>query len=198
MKPGAKRASTASTATAWRRPALFTALSELVTTYGEDATAKYAEGLPARIRNGEFSHPAVAPIVRLFRRRIPLCGVFGVRRNRPHVRPALEQRGPAPYVAGQVATHNESGAAARSRRGQGRGRGRAQVPQRAAHDRHRQGDARASRIRGTAHPAGQDHGRHDRRRGAGRGRRRLLPRLPARARADARPTGSISTSCAPR
>ena len=35
--------------------ALFTALTELVTTYGEDATAKYAEGLPARIRNGEFS-----------------------------------------------------------------------------------------------------------------------------------------------
>ncbi len=34
---------------------LFGALSELVTTYGEDATAKYAEGLPARIRNGEFS-----------------------------------------------------------------------------------------------------------------------------------------------
>ena len=37
--------------------ALFTALSELVNTYGEDATAKYAEGLPARIRNGEFSIP---------------------------------------------------------------------------------------------------------------------------------------------
>jgi len=37
--------------------ALFTALTELVTTYGEDATAKYAEGLPARIRNGEFSIP---------------------------------------------------------------------------------------------------------------------------------------------
>ena len=36
---------------------LFSALSELVTTYGEDATAKYAEGLPARIRNGEFSIP---------------------------------------------------------------------------------------------------------------------------------------------
>ena len=36
---------------------LFAALSELVTTYGEDATAKYAEGLPARIRNGEFSIP---------------------------------------------------------------------------------------------------------------------------------------------
>jgi len=34
---------------------LFSALSELVTTYGEDATAKFAEGLPARIRNGEFS-----------------------------------------------------------------------------------------------------------------------------------------------
>ena len=34
---------------------LFSALSELVTTYGEDATAKFAEGLAARIRNGEFS-----------------------------------------------------------------------------------------------------------------------------------------------
>jgi hypothetical protein len=37
--------------------ALFTALSELVTTYGEDATAKYADGLSVRIRNGEFSLP---------------------------------------------------------------------------------------------------------------------------------------------
>ena len=36
---------------------LFAAFAELVTTYGEDATAKYAEGLPARIRNGEFSIP---------------------------------------------------------------------------------------------------------------------------------------------
>jgi len=34
---------------------LFTALAEFVTTYGEDAAAKYAEGLSARIRNGEFS-----------------------------------------------------------------------------------------------------------------------------------------------
>jgi hypothetical protein len=34
---------------------LFTALSELITTYGEEATAKFAEGFPARIRNGEFS-----------------------------------------------------------------------------------------------------------------------------------------------
>ena len=34
---------------------LFAALSELVNTYGEDATAKYSEGLSARIRNGEFS-----------------------------------------------------------------------------------------------------------------------------------------------
>ena len=34
---------------------LFTALAELVATYGEDAVAKFAEGLPARIRNGEFS-----------------------------------------------------------------------------------------------------------------------------------------------
>ena len=34
---------------------LFTALSELVSTYGEDAVAKFAEGVPARVRNGEFS-----------------------------------------------------------------------------------------------------------------------------------------------
>ncbi|HVX98946.1 MAG TPA: hypothetical protein VHA55_04055 [Pseudorhodoplanes sp.] len=34
---------------------LFTALIEFVSTYGEDAAAKFAEGLPARIRNGEFS-----------------------------------------------------------------------------------------------------------------------------------------------
>lgn len=34
---------------------LFTALAELVTTYGEDAVAKFVEGLPARVRNGEFS-----------------------------------------------------------------------------------------------------------------------------------------------
>ena len=34
---------------------LFTALAELVSTYGEDAAARYAEALPARIRNGEFS-----------------------------------------------------------------------------------------------------------------------------------------------
>jgi len=34
---------------------LFAALAELVTTYGETATATYAEGLSARIRNGEFT-----------------------------------------------------------------------------------------------------------------------------------------------
>jgi hypothetical protein len=34
---------------------LFAALAELVTTYGEDAVAKFAEGLGARVRNGEFS-----------------------------------------------------------------------------------------------------------------------------------------------
>ena len=34
---------------------LFTALAELVSTYGEDAAARYADGLGARIRNGEFS-----------------------------------------------------------------------------------------------------------------------------------------------
>jgi len=34
---------------------MFAALAELVSTYGEDAVAKFAEGLASRIRNGEFS-----------------------------------------------------------------------------------------------------------------------------------------------
>jgi hypothetical protein len=34
---------------------LFTAFSELVSTYGEEAAARYAEGLSQRISNGEFS-----------------------------------------------------------------------------------------------------------------------------------------------
>ena len=34
---------------------LFTAFAELVTTYGEDAVAKFVEGLPRRVKNGEFS-----------------------------------------------------------------------------------------------------------------------------------------------
>jgi hypothetical protein len=34
---------------------LFAAFAEFVTTYGEDAAAKFAEGLGTRIRNGEFS-----------------------------------------------------------------------------------------------------------------------------------------------
>ncbi len=34
---------------------LFAAFAELVATYGEDAAARYAESLPTRIRNGEFS-----------------------------------------------------------------------------------------------------------------------------------------------
>ena len=34
---------------------LFSALTEFVTTYGEEATATLANGLSARIRNGEFS-----------------------------------------------------------------------------------------------------------------------------------------------
>ena len=34
---------------------LFTAFAELVSTYGEEATAEYAASLAARIRNGEFS-----------------------------------------------------------------------------------------------------------------------------------------------
>ena len=35
--------------------ALFLALAELISTYGEEATARYAETFGARIRNGEFS-----------------------------------------------------------------------------------------------------------------------------------------------
>lgn len=35
--------------------ALFLALVELISTYGEEAAATYAESLPSRIRNGEFS-----------------------------------------------------------------------------------------------------------------------------------------------
>ena len=34
---------------------LFTAFAELVTTYGEDAVAKFVEGLSKRVKNGEFS-----------------------------------------------------------------------------------------------------------------------------------------------
>lgn len=34
---------------------LFAAFAELVTTYGEEPVAKLVEGLPARIRNGEFT-----------------------------------------------------------------------------------------------------------------------------------------------
>ncbi len=35
--------------------ALFLALAELISTYGEEAAARYAEKLGERIRNGEFS-----------------------------------------------------------------------------------------------------------------------------------------------
>jgi hypothetical protein len=34
---------------------LFAAFAELVATYGEEAVAKYVEGLAPRIRHGEFS-----------------------------------------------------------------------------------------------------------------------------------------------
>ena len=34
---------------------LFTAFAELVTTYGEEAAAEYAEALANRVRNGEYS-----------------------------------------------------------------------------------------------------------------------------------------------
>ena len=35
--------------------ALFAAFQELVATYGEEATADFAQGLPERIRSGAFS-----------------------------------------------------------------------------------------------------------------------------------------------
>jgi hypothetical protein len=35
--------------------ALFTALQEFVATYGEEPVARLAEGLPDRVRNGEFT-----------------------------------------------------------------------------------------------------------------------------------------------
>jgi hypothetical protein len=35
--------------------ALFLALAELISTYGEEAAARYAENIGPRIRNGEFS-----------------------------------------------------------------------------------------------------------------------------------------------
>ncbi len=35
--------------------ALFLALAELISTYGEEPTARYADSLAPRIRNGEFS-----------------------------------------------------------------------------------------------------------------------------------------------
>src|SRR5215831_18436271 len=38
---------------------LFTAMAELVRTYGEDAVATFVEGLSVRVRNGEFSVTAV-------------------------------------------------------------------------------------------------------------------------------------------
>jgi len=34
---------------------IFAAFAEFVATYGEDAAAKFADGLSTRIRNGEFS-----------------------------------------------------------------------------------------------------------------------------------------------
>jgi hypothetical protein len=34
---------------------LFAALAEFVTTYGEEAAARFTEGLATRIRNGEFT-----------------------------------------------------------------------------------------------------------------------------------------------
>jgi hypothetical protein len=34
---------------------LFAAFAEFVSTYGEEAAARFAEGLAVRIRNGEFS-----------------------------------------------------------------------------------------------------------------------------------------------
>ena len=43
---------------------LFAAFAELVSTYGEDAAAKYADRLSKRIRNGEFTVEIVPPVDR--------------------------------------------------------------------------------------------------------------------------------------
>jgi hypothetical protein len=41
---------------------LFAAFAEFVSTYGEEAAARFAEGLARRIRQGEFSlHPSMHP-----------------------------------------------------------------------------------------------------------------------------------------
>lgn len=34
---------------------LFAAFADMVSTYGEEAVARYAEGLPARVRRGDFT-----------------------------------------------------------------------------------------------------------------------------------------------
>jgi hypothetical protein len=39
--------------------ALFAAFKELVATYGEECVARFAERLPERVRNGEFTMPGV-------------------------------------------------------------------------------------------------------------------------------------------
>ena len=70
----------------------------------------------------------------------------------------------------------------RSRRGQGRRRRRPALSQRAGDRRYGQGRAGQAALCGAAHATGQDHRRLHHRRGAGRGRRRLLPRLPAGTR----------------
>ena len=41
--------------TSMAQACLFAALAEFVTTYGEDAAAKFTDGLSKRIHNGEFS-----------------------------------------------------------------------------------------------------------------------------------------------
>src|SRR5258708_21477323 len=40
---------------------LFAAFPEFVSTYGEEAAARFAAGLAVRIRNGEFSLPLARP-----------------------------------------------------------------------------------------------------------------------------------------
>ena len=59
-------------------------------------------------------------------------------------------------------------------------------------------DAGRGALRGAADAAGQDPVRHDRRARARRRRRGLSPRLRARRRRPISPSGSASTSCAPR
>ena len=71
---------------------LFAALAELVCTYGEDPVAKFVEGLPARVHNGEFSLAlACGKSFNELRHRVFAIGgdQFGQRREQARLRQAV-------------------------------------------------------------------------------------------------------------